>query len=323
MFTIVKLKYGSHLYGTDTLESDLDIKGVFMPDYKDILLNKVKRSIVTNSGTDHSKNTKDDVDEEMYSFHHFMHLACDGETVALDMLHAPDNMIIEKHPIWDEIVKNRAKFYTKNLKSFVGYARNQANKYGVKGERLNTATKVFDFLINFPDFTKLNEIWDRLPEGPHITKHPKNGVIKERMYEVCGRKLGENITVVYGREIIRRLIDEYGKRAELASKNEGIDWKALSHALRACIQMREILTTGTIHFPLYNADLIKKVKAGELSYQKTVAPMLEELMSDMEEKMAKSDLPDRVDQEFWDNFMVDVIQKVVMYGSKGKFTFMK
>jgi len=81
----------------------------------------------------------------MYSLHYFINLACEGETIALDMLHVPDDKVVEKHPVWDEIVLNRQKFYTKNLKAFVGYARRQASKYGIKGSRLNDIKKVLDF----------------------------------------------------------------------------------------------------------------------------------------------------------------------------------
>ena len=40
MDLIVKMKFGSHLYGTDTEDSDVDYKGVFLPAKKEILLNK-------------------------------------------------------------------------------------------------------------------------------------------------------------------------------------------------------------------------------------------------------------------------------------------
>lgn len=38
MDLIVKMKFGSHLYGTNTEDSDVDYKGVFLPSKKEILL---------------------------------------------------------------------------------------------------------------------------------------------------------------------------------------------------------------------------------------------------------------------------------------------
>jgi predicted nucleotidyltransferase len=34
MKTVVRMRFGSHLYGTSTPESDLDFKSVFLPDAK-------------------------------------------------------------------------------------------------------------------------------------------------------------------------------------------------------------------------------------------------------------------------------------------------
>jgi len=96
MKTIVNMIFGSHLYGTDTPKSDKDFKGVFMPNYKDVLLGNIPKSINTSTNQNNIKNSSDDVDTETYSLHYFLKLACQGETVALDMLHAPDNMILEK-----------------------------------------------------------------------------------------------------------------------------------------------------------------------------------------------------------------------------------
>ena len=146
MNNIVKMVFGSHLYGTDTSASDKDYKGVFLPSKEDIFLGKIPKSVNLSTNLTHDKNTPDDVDTEIYSLHYFIKLACAGETIAMDMLHAPGEMILVHTAIWDEIVRNRKKFYTKNLRAFVGYARRQAAKYGIKGSRLNDAKGVLDYL---------------------------------------------------------------------------------------------------------------------------------------------------------------------------------
>ena len=133
MNLIVKMKFGAHLYGTATSDSDDDYKGIFMPTKDEVLLCRIPKSHSHSTGKEESKNTKDDIDFEIYSFHYFIKLACDGQTVAMDMLHAPEEMILQSSNIWKEILKNRHTFYTKNLKSFIDYARRQASKYGIKG----------------------------------------------------------------------------------------------------------------------------------------------------------------------------------------------
>jgi hypothetical protein len=319
MKTIVKLMFGSHLYGTNTPDSDQDFKGVFLPSKEQILLGKIPKSIDESTKKENQlKNTSKDVDFETYSLHYFIYLACEGETVALDMLHAPDNMIIEKSHIWNLIVAERERFYTKNLKAFVGYARRQASKYGIKGSRLNDAQKVLDALKRVNDSTnrcRLLDIWPILPTGEHIFKHPpnENG---ERMYEVCGRKIGEKVTLQYAQETVKRFVDNYGERARKAADNEGIDWKAVSHACRAAYQVKQILLENTIVFPLKEAKFLKSVKCGELDYQTIVAPKLEDLMTEVEELSLKSNLPDKVDRKFWDRFIINVLEDEMFQTAK-------
>lgn len=104
MSTIVKMLFGSHLYGTDTEESDKDYKGIFLPPFEDCVLNKIPKSLNKSTSGKDSKNTKDDIDEEIFSLQYFIKLACEGQTVAIDMLHAPDEMIIETSDIWKELI---------------------------------------------------------------------------------------------------------------------------------------------------------------------------------------------------------------------------
>lgn len=309
---IVKMIFGSHLYGTNTPRSDMDYKGVFMPTAEEILLGKIPRSI--NSSTKKrgdDKNSAEDVDTEFYSLHYFISLACEGETAALDMLHAPANMLIESSPIWDEIVANREKFYTKNLKAFIGYARRQASKYGIKGSRLNDAKTVLDFLMSKNQSLRLSNIWAELPTGEHIFKQPPN-VNGERMYEVCGRKINESAHVSYSLDIVKRFHDAYGERAKQAADNKGIDWKAVSHALRAAYQVRQILTEGTITFPLKEAGFLILVKNGAYGYLDEVAPELEALMNEVENLAEKSTLPEKADRKYWERFIIKHARQEVL-----------
>lgn len=175
MNKIVEIKFGSQLYGTNSESSDTDIKGIFLPSKEEVLLGRIPKSINTTTKKGDSKNSSDDVDTEMYSLHYFIKLACEGQTVALDMLHAPNEMcdinrqvsykLVEskfldkriagkQHKIelpslsniWLDLQANRSRFYTKNLDAFVGYCRRQASKYSCRGSRLDTVDKVIKIL---------------------------------------------------------------------------------------------------------------------------------------------------------------------------------
>jgi hypothetical protein len=307
MKIIVKMRFGSHLYGTNTEDSDVDYKGVFLPSKREILLNQIPKCRSFSTGNDLIKNNPDDVDEEIYSLHYFIKLACDGQTVAIDMLHAPDTMLIESSDIWEKIVKEKQRFYTKNLNSFVNYARRQASKYGIKGSRLNAALQVLNLLNSNDPESRLRDVWSRLPRNEycHDIGIDPNGM---RQYQVCGKTFQESSSVGYVLPIIKKFYDDYGHRAKLAAENKNIDWKAISHALRAAIQTKEILTTGTIHFPLKDAPFLLDVKSGRLNYAGEVAPVLESLMDEVEKLVNKSDLPDKVDVDYWDHFICETLE---------------
>lgn len=308
MNLIVKMKFGSHLYGTNTEGSDVDYKGVFLPNKREILLNQIPKSRCFTTGNDLIKNSPDDVDEEIYSFHYFIKLACDGQTVAIDMLHAPENMLIESSDIWKKIVKEKQKFYTKNLNSFVNYARRQASKYGIKGSRLNAALQVLKLLKSNDPESRLRDVWSRLPRNEycHDIGIDPNGL---RQYQVCGKTFQESSSVGYVLPIISKFYDDYGHRAKMAAENKNIDWKAISHALRAAIQTKEILKTGTITFPLKDAPFLLDVKSGRLNYAGEVAPVLESLMDEVEKLVNESDLPEKADVEYWDNFICETLKE--------------
>ena len=308
MNIIVKMKFGSHLYGTATPESDLDYKGIFMPAKEDLLLGRVAKSVNYSTSKDGLRNTKEDIDIELYSLHYFIKLACDGQTVAMDMLHAPENMIFQKSKIWDAILENKQKFYTKNLKSFIDYARRQASKYGIKGSRVNSALQVLEVLKDEDPSKKMRAVWDRLPRVEHcfdVAPDPNN----MRQYQVFGKSFQESATIGYVIPIIEKFYNDYGRRAKLAAKNKNIDWKAVSHALRAAYQTKEILTENTITFPLKNADFLKRVKRGKLDYLSEVGPKLETLMEEVERLALTSNLPDSVDRPFWDQFICATLER--------------
>lgn len=307
MDLIVKMKFGAHLYGTATENSDIDYKGVFLPSREDILLGRIPKCRNFTTGDDVSKNCAEDIDEEIYSLNYFIKLACEGQTVAMDMLHAPEDALIVNSDIWRQIVLQRHRFYTKNLRAFISYARRQASKYGIKGSRLNAAAKVLALLKAENPDDKLRQVWDALPRCEHcydLGTDP-NGM---RQYQVCGKTFQESAAIGYVIPILEKFCDDYGHRAKLAAQNRNIDWKAVSHALRAAIQTREILTRNMIRFPLRDAPFLIQVKQGRLDYASEVAPMLESLMDEVEQLLDHSNLPAHVDEAYWNRFICDTLE---------------
>lgn len=318
MKTIMKGYFGSHLYGTSTPESDVDFKEIYVPHARDILTGNVKEHMSKNTNNTSSKNTKDDVDHELYSLKYFFKLAADGETVALDMLHTPPSLVVKSDlpDVWKYIQDNRSRFYTTNMKSYLGYVRKQASKYGVKGSRLAVLRQALKRSNEWGQYfdngavIRLSHMKNILPVGEFAswveTENEKTG--KQTFYNLLDRKFQDTLTNKEFNAILVKLEENYGERARKAEANEGIDWKALSHACRGGLQLLEIYKTGDLVYPLQDAPFILDVKLGKHTF-KTVQEFLEDIVDQVEqasEQAAKNGMQQKVDMSFWDDFLEQV-----------------
>ena len=327
MRTIVRIKFGSHLYGTSTPASDIDFKSVFVPGGRDILLQRVKGSISSQRPkAEGEKNVAGEIDEEAYSLQRFLGLAAEGQTVALDVLFAPRwSMPVEPRGEWLEIERNRSRLITRKSAAFVGYCRQQANKYGIKGSRVAAArlglALLAEELENRGTLAKLFEAEDRIAsltaahehmalldiEGATDIHGAKRTV---RHWEVCNRKMPLTQTIKSAHEVMRRIVDEYGHRARQAENNAGVDWKALSHAVRVARQAIELLRTGFVIFPRPEAEHLTAIKLGQLPYQK-VAEEIDDLLPMVEREAEASILPATADLVWIDDFVAETYRRAV------------
>jgi hypothetical protein len=322
MDLIVEMRFGSHLYGTDTSQSDLDLKAVYLPEPDDILLQRVKPTIAPlPSKPPGEKNAPGDVDREAYSLQRYLELLAEGQTVALDMLFAPDAaMTMPPKPLWRRIQANSARLVSRRASAFVRYCRQQANKYGIKGSRVASGRAALALLTAAAErlgaTARLEQIGAELAdfvgtEHVALIDLPTPGGRSIRHLEVCGRKMSFTASIKTAREIAQRLVDEYGQRALQAERNEGLDWKALSHAVRVGREAIELFGTGRITFPLPYADHIRRIKSGDIPYE-AVASEIERLLAEVEAAAATSSLPDEPDQAAIDELVVGAYREKIV-----------
>jgi len=304
---ICQIKFGSHLYGKATEKSDIDFKGIFLPTVEEIFLGRIPKTFADGTSDDSRKNLPGEEDSQFYSLHHFLRLAAQGQTVAIDMLFAPENCIF-KDPqfgwIWDEIVKNRQKLLSKDMNAFIGYARGQAFKYSLKGERL---TKLHDFVTVLQGVTDgpLSKVWITLPKDAERIN--PQGI---RELQIGGKWFGESTASRLVLDAINKQIARYGVRANATADAGGIDWKALSHAVRVTKELVELISFKTITFPLKDAELILAIKKGEVPLEK-VQQILDADFAFVEFQAHQSTLPDSVDMKWCDQFLFDIVQRSV------------
>lgn len=302
---VMKCVFGSHLYGLNTASSDTDYKGIFIPSKEQIILQRAPNTISHSTSSQHQRNTAADVDTEMFALHYFMHLLSKGETVAIDMLHVPDDSphLLETSEAWVWLRENRSQFYTTKMHAYLGYVRRQASKYGIKGSRMAELGDVIAELKVLDPNKKLFEVIDYIRESPLVKKKEEaNGlflVVLDKMFQTTN-------SVEYVLKQLEQIYTKFGERTRLAAENQGIDWKALSHAIRAGYQLKEIYTTGDLVYPLVERDLIMKVKTGCLDFKTEVEPILIDLIEEVDAlaiTAAANGMRSSVDQKLVDTFV--------------------
>ncbi len=272
------VKFGSHLYGTDTEDSDLDIYGVFVPSVESLALQRSPKALQMSSGDKDGKNTKDDFDLTLYSLQYWLlNKVRTMEINALDLLFSSSNeaCVIFKDPAMDAIFDNKDRLLTfgetDNL-AYVRYAHRQSKKYGLKGTMVGVLKRISEYLdtIRLEDYPRLVDVAPNIIQvlgGPSDRVHSES---KDGLdFLVVNGKMHQHTTsIIEFKTRIKHDYERYGARARQAERNEGIDWKACSHALRAVYQMSELFGTGDIKFPLSrNRDTLLRVKKGAVSWE--------------------------------------------------------
>lgn len=326
---VLLLKFGSHVYGTNTPTSDLDIKGIYLPNSQDIILQRVKNNFNYNTkALPSQKNTAEDIDTEIFSLQQYLHFLMEGQTLALDILFTPPQFYLsEPHPIWSVIQSNKNQFIHAGVTAFAGYCRQQAAKYGIKGSRVAAFRQTLEVLSGLDPNKKLSEFKEELQVFIHqfqsmaktrdrelirlVDIFGKNRERSEIHLEVCNRKIPLHATVKYSKQILQKVFNQYGQRALLAEKNEGVDWKALMHAVRVLTQAKELLKTGEITFPRPERALLLQIRTGSLSYQ-AVAELIEDGLIEMETEAAQSQLPKEPNWVFANQIVFDTYRKIVL-----------
>lgn len=314
---------GSHLYGTNTPESDIDTRGVFIPNIRYItgFLLKVEQ-------------LEDKVNDTVYfDIRKFFRLCLDCNPNIIELLFVPESKWLKSSTTWELIVENRHLFLSKKARwTFSGYAYSQLKR--IKNHRawlLNPPQKQPERSeFGLPEHRKLvsddqigafnvylrdclEDIVDMHPLKMQLEDmketHDMMGLIqlKKQLTEEAMHSihtitgLSDNIIEAVERE--KRYKNAMGhwnaylnwkknrnpKRAELERKY-GYDCKHASSLVRLITEGQELLTTGKITLPRPDAELILAVKNGAWSYDKLIEET--EMMDLMFDELYKtSELP--------------------------------
>lgn len=372
-------QYGSHLYGLNTENSDLDFRGVYIPELDDIILHKDKdeineeleiylppeplqqkehvlgeiymQPIVSERGKQVNANRDNlkKVDVKIFSLQKFIQLCSKADTNALDLLFSYPSDNIEQYVYaqnmgrgkWNPhedhyfcpfgfIHRNRNKLInTDRLESPITYAFKQATKYGLKGERLKVLEEVLqvarDLIEKYQVQNELNNNGTAVAYIPNVKelvkelepldgKHLRIDVLdnkgkKEKYLFVCGVQHQFNLDLdKFIKRIEEKINKEYTSQRTIDAK-DGNDWKALSHAIRVLLEIKELLDTGNIQFPLKDKDFLLDIKLGKVE-REYIDNFFNQELSNILERVQKNELDWKYDEEFWNEFILNEVKHV-------------
>ena len=197
MNIICKIITGSNLYHLNTPTSDVDVHGIYLPEIKYLLLQRVSNSVQLNSNNDGN----------IFSLQYFMKLLCEGQSIAIEMVSAPENKWLEFSELWRSIHNNRKLFYTKNMKAFIGYARQMSSRWNVRADRMQFIENIINVLKEQNIYAKLGTIWDLLSENEFITKGEttRNNNFDRRIINILGREISAAVSIEYAINILNNI----------------------------------------------------------------------------------------------------------------------
>lgn len=305
---IMRTIAGSRLYGTNTPDSDTDYKAVHLPSARDILLRPKRDFVISTSSGGSDKNGADDVDVESFELQRYLKLASDMQTIPVEMLFVTPQF---QSWTWDCIVENRSRILNRNTKAFAGYCKGQAIKYSLRGSRLETFTRVCEFLT---PYEAINARIGTLPDN--ITNIPGVKIVEKndgRYLDVYGRQLPMTVNVKEALKCYRKPVDEAGRRATQAMEADGADWKALYHAVRIAEQGVQLFKYGTVEFPSPNVDLLLRIRNGEMEMD-AVLDYFDVKAAELEAIGDNSPLRAEPDQKWIDDFVCVAYEQIVRKG---------
>lgn len=336
--TLFSTVVGSQAYGTNTLESDLDIRGIAALRDLSYYLGFMKKF----------EQFEDKVNDiVIYDIRKAFKLISDCNPNMLDLLFTEERFHHKVHPVFEQVLENKYKFLSKKAKyTYTGYAfaqlkriktargwllnppkkRPERSDFGLPEKRelsksdqgafhwilVNLLEDTIDFL-NFSDETK-----EELKRANWIGSIQQKG-IPEAAFGQIQKTTGASdawmdlMKKEQAYNNAKRHYDSYTqwknsrnkKRAELEEKF-GYDTKHASHLVRLMRMGKEILSTGQVHVFRPDREELVAIRNGAWSYEQ-----IEEYAESMEQEIKKiaenSPLPEKPNRKYLDELCVKVV----------------
>lgn len=331
---------GSQLYGTNTPVSDTDYEGIFIEDPEYVMGTKSCDEVDFGTGSNDTRNTKDDIDCKLYSLRKYLQLAQQNNPNKVEWFFVPDEKFVFKdEKYWNMIVDNKKLFLSLKLKhSFSGYAKSQEYKLITKkkrlgelqeflailGEGISNGAKIIGELGILESYTTKKYHKETDAVGTHNLKRvkgkhtyikykpargddPEMVVVDNKSYN-----FGMSVEKIHG--YVTKEVTKYGSRTKHLEEY-GIDVKFASHLFRLYYEGLRLLDTGELVFPMPEDEVkfLVDIKKGKydldylLAKSRELDPLLEKAYSEN-----KSNLPYSADLTAIHHLQIDIFKKYWM-----------
>jgi len=299
---IFKCKAGSHLYGTNTPLSDVDYRGVFIPDERYFY-----GCLLSIEQLEDKKN-----DETYFEIRKFMRLALDNNPNIIELLFVPQNMWEVATDEWRLIHSNRKLFLSKKAKyTFLGYAHSQFKRIKIhRNWLLHPPVKKpepEDYGLVLKTIMSDDDLgaYEALKDQVSLVEDLMRIVTKNKAYKNAQREWDNYQNWKTNRN---------PERAKLEEKF-GYDTKHASHLIRLISEGEELLLNGTITFPRPDADYLLRIRAGELTYDQLYREM--EIYEEKFEQYYKvSPLPHKAEVNKIDELCIKINKEYLKKGER-------
>lgn len=233
---------GSHAYGTNNENSDIDIRGI---------ATNSKRNILT--GTDFEQVVDVVTDTTIYSFDKIIKLLCSCNPNTVEILGLKPEHYIYLSPIGEMLIKNRHLFLSKRaVHSFGGYANSQLRRLESKSARLVSQSQMEQYILRSIEHASVdfkNRYFD-MPEDSiklYIDKSPREDYDTEIFCDVTLKHypLRDHKGMLNDMGTIIKQYAKMGKRNSKAL-DKGKLAKHMCHLIRLYLMAFDILENGEI-----------------------------------------------------------------------------
>lgn len=304
---------GSHAYGTDNENSDLDVRGCAL---------NSKMQILTNENFEQFVNEA--TDTTIYSFNKLVSLLSNVNPNTIEMLGNKPEHYFYLHPIGKELIDNAHLFLSKRaIYSFGGYANQQLRRLENKSNRLVGQAQNEEHIFKTIEHASYDfkQRYFTMPDDAiklYIDKSAQEGYDTEIFMDV-------NLTHYPLRDYtgmwneMKCIVSSYGKigkRNEVAIEHGKLG-KHMMHLIRLYLMCLDILENKKIvTYREKEHDLLMDIRNGKyLDDNRQPIPEFYEMVDEFEKRLdyakANTDLPDNPNYKAINEFVASVNERVV------------